>query len=256
MNANDRQKISSKNTALEDMTYQSKANNYLILPALKKTKTDQSTPTTSNFYRRNNCFVSHLCVPSMNNKRKVQSTNFAYQLDNETDQEHQCYVCQEQFLSQNDFEQHLCQKCYPSEMREQIENLTPCIEDNEQRKQLEQVLWKHGKLFNIRKPPITKLNDEPMKEEIQQDELLNNNYTVESVYGLDERTTVNDILGLYEPNSNVVLSVHEQTNVLDGLEAVSEEDEQQQPIQNSILINKEIQRTAEYHSTSAKNESN
>ncbi|CAF4916480.1 unnamed protein product, partial [Rotaria sp. Silwood1] len=75
--------------------------------------------------------------------------------------------------------------------------------------------------------------------EIQPDELLNDNNTVESVHVLYERTAVNDIIELYEPDSNIVLSVHEQTNILDGLEAISEEDEQHS-IQNSILTHKEL----------------
>ncbi|CAF3857897.1 unnamed protein product, partial [Rotaria sp. Silwood1] len=70
-------------------------------------------------------------------------------------------------------------------------------------------------------------------------ELLNDNNTVESVHVLDERTAVNDIIELYEPDSNIVLSVHEQTNILDDLEAISEEDEQHS-IQNSILTHKEL----------------
>ncbi|CAF1402909.1 unnamed protein product [Rotaria sordida] len=156
LNANDRQKTLSKNTSLGYITYQSKANNYLILPVLTKNKTDRSTPITSNFYRRNNSFVSRSWIPSMNNKRKVQSTNFTCQMNNNTDPEHQCYVCQEQFLSRNDLQQHLCRKCYPPEMREQIGKLTQHIENDKQQQQLQQLLWKHGKLFDIRQPSIIK----------------------------------------------------------------------------------------------------
>ncbi|CAF4535381.1 unnamed protein product, partial [Rotaria magnacalcarata] len=65
-------------------------------------------------------------------------------------------VCQEQFLSRNDLQQHLRQKCYPSEMREQIEKLTQHIEDMKQRKELQNILWKHGKLFDIRQPSTIK----------------------------------------------------------------------------------------------------
>ncbi|CAF3985209.1 unnamed protein product, partial [Rotaria sordida] len=90
----------------------------------------------------------------------------------------------------------------------------------------------------------------PTEEKIQLNELLNDNETVASVHVLDERTTVNDIMELDEPDSNVVLSVHGQTNILDGLEAISEDEEQQPPIQNSILINTEIKTTSKHHSTS------
>ncbi|CAF4727499.1 unnamed protein product, partial [Rotaria socialis] len=41
-------------------------------------------------------------------------------------------------------------------MRTQIEQLTRHIEDAEQREQLQQILWKHGKLFDLRQPPIIK----------------------------------------------------------------------------------------------------
>ncbi|CAF3826812.1 unnamed protein product, partial [Rotaria sp. Silwood1] len=47
-------------------------------------------------------------------------------------------------------------KCYPSEMREQIGKLTQHIENTKQRQQLQQILWKHGKLFDLRQPSIIK----------------------------------------------------------------------------------------------------
>ncbi|CAF3423371.1 unnamed protein product, partial [Rotaria socialis] len=54
-------------------------------------------------------------------------------MNNHYEEQLQCYVCQEQFLSRNDLQQHLRQKCYPSEIRTQIEQLTRHIEDAEQR---------------------------------------------------------------------------------------------------------------------------
>ncbi|CAF1600526.1 unnamed protein product [Rotaria magnacalcarata] len=45
------------------------------------------------------------------------------------EQQHQCYVCQEQFLSYNNLQQHLHQKCYPSEAS--LENNTINILDEE-----------------------------------------------------------------------------------------------------------------------------
>ncbi|CAF5038797.1 unnamed protein product, partial [Rotaria magnacalcarata] len=41
-------------------------------------------------------------------------------------------------------------------MREQIEKLTQHIEDIKQRKELQNILWKHGKLFDIRQPSTIK----------------------------------------------------------------------------------------------------
>ncbi|CAF5029277.1 unnamed protein product, partial [Rotaria sp. Silwood1] len=77
-------------------------------------------------------------------------------MDHQNEQQPECYVCHEQFISRNDLQQHLRQKCYPPEMREQIGKLTQHIEDNKQRQQLQQILWKNGKLFDLRQPSIIK----------------------------------------------------------------------------------------------------
>ncbi|CAF5024393.1 unnamed protein product, partial [Rotaria sp. Silwood1] len=156
MNANDRQKTLSKNTPLGYISYQSKVNNYLILPVLSGKRTDRSTITRTNLYRRNHSFADRSWVPSANPKRKVQSLDLTCRMDNNDEQQPQCYVCQEKFLSRNDLQHHLRQKCYPSEMREQIGKLTQHIENTKQRQQLQQILWKHGKLFDLRQPSIIK----------------------------------------------------------------------------------------------------
>ncbi|CAF5218874.1 unnamed protein product, partial [Rotaria magnacalcarata] len=70
-------------------------------------------------------------------------------INNSNEQQHQCYVCQERFLSRNDLQHHLRQKCYPSDMREQVEQLTQHIRDDKRRQKLQQILWKHGKLFDV-----------------------------------------------------------------------------------------------------------
>ncbi|CAF4223468.1 unnamed protein product [Rotaria magnacalcarata] len=77
-------------------------------------------------------------------------------INNSNEQQHQCYVCQERFLSRNDLQHHLRQKCYPSDMREQVEQLTQHIRDDKRRQKLQQILWKHGKLFDVRRPSIIK----------------------------------------------------------------------------------------------------
>ncbi|CAF4999789.1 unnamed protein product [Rotaria socialis] len=101
---------------------------------------------------------SHLpdrsCV--LTTHRKVPSVGLACRMNNHDVEQLQCYVCQEQFLSRNDLQQHLRQKCYPSEIRTQIEQITQHIEDAEQREKLQQILWKHGKLFDLRQPSIIK----------------------------------------------------------------------------------------------------
>ncbi|CAF4592207.1 unnamed protein product, partial [Rotaria sp. Silwood2] len=149
------------------------------------------------------------------------------------------------YLTMNDYDDIKDKKIYDEKQIRQLME-TYAINDCFSVTKLSQII-KH---FEPSKPPLEDNNIyisdyEPIEEEIQPDELLNDNDTVESVHVLDERTTLNDIMELDEPDSNVVLSVHGQTNILDGLEAISEEEEQQQPIQNSILINKQIETTLE-----------
>jgi hypothetical protein len=63
-----------------------------------------------------------------------------------------CYICHHTFLSNNDLYNHLREKCYPPELRHQIETLTEHIEHVTHRKQVQNILWKYGKLFDIRQP--------------------------------------------------------------------------------------------------------
>ncbi|CAF3989661.1 unnamed protein product, partial [Rotaria sordida] len=62
----------------------------------------------------------------------------------------------EQFLTRNDLQQHLRQECYPQNIRDQIEQLTSHIKDLNHKQQLQQILWKHGKLFDLHQPSIIK----------------------------------------------------------------------------------------------------
>ncbi|CAF4004061.1 unnamed protein product [Rotaria sp. Silwood1] len=156
MNANDRQKTLSKNTTLGYISHQSEVSNYLILPVLLGKHGDGSAFPTTSSYRRNKSLVDRSWVPPTNDKRKVQSMDLTCRMDHQNEQQPECYVCHEQFISRNDLQQHLRQKCYPPEMREQIGKLTQHIEDNKQRQQLQQILWKNGKLFDLRQPSIIK----------------------------------------------------------------------------------------------------
>ncbi|CAF4588329.1 unnamed protein product [Rotaria magnacalcarata] len=106
------------------------------------------------FHKRDSHPSDRSCV--LATKREVTSVGLTCRMNNHYEEQIQCYVCQEQFLSRNDLQQHLRQKCYPSEIRTQIEQLTRHIEDAEQREQLQQILWKHGKLFDLRQPSIIK----------------------------------------------------------------------------------------------------
>ncbi|CAF4686011.1 unnamed protein product, partial [Rotaria sp. Silwood1] len=156
INANNRQRTLSKNTKLGYISYQSELNNYLILPVLSEEDNYQTTHSKSFIYKRDNTRKSGSWDLSPRGKRKVQLTDFTCGKKCHEEEQHQCYVCQEQFLSRNDLQQHLRRKCYPLEMREQIGKLTQHIEDSKQRQQLQNVLWKHGKLFDLRQPSIIK----------------------------------------------------------------------------------------------------
>ncbi|CAF4587035.1 unnamed protein product, partial [Rotaria sp. Silwood2] len=155
INANDHQRTLSKNTKLGYISYQSELNSYLILPVLSEEDNHQTTQSKSFVYKRNNTRKSGSCDLLSQWKRKVQVTDFTCGAERYEEQ-HQCYVCQEQFLSRNDLQQHLRQKCYPLEMREQIDKLTQHIEDTKQWQQVQHILWQHGKLFDFRQPSIIK----------------------------------------------------------------------------------------------------
>ncbi|CAF2220347.1 unnamed protein product, partial [Rotaria magnacalcarata] len=136
INVNDRQRTLSKNTKLGHISYQTELNNYCILPVLSEDENYQPTYSKSFNYKRNNTRKSGSCNPLFRGKRKVRFTDFTCRKEHDEAQQHRCYVCQEQFLSRNDLQQHLCQKCYPLEMREQIEKLTQHIEDIKPQQQL------------------------------------------------------------------------------------------------------------------------
>jgi hypothetical protein len=66
--------------------------------------------------------------------------------------EHKCRDCQQRFVARNDLFKHLKEKFYPDEIREQIEQLTTHISDDKKRNQIINILWKYGKLFDIKQP--------------------------------------------------------------------------------------------------------
>ena len=66
--------------------------------------------------------------------------------------QHKCRDCQQRFAARNDLFKHLREKCYPDEIREQIKQLTTHINDDKKRNQITTILWKYGKLFDIRQP--------------------------------------------------------------------------------------------------------
>ena len=64
---------------------------------------------------------------------------------------HSCYICHQLFLSNNDLFRHLRETCYPSDMRDQIDLLTKHIVPFSNRNKIQDILWRYGKLFDIRK---------------------------------------------------------------------------------------------------------
>jgi transposase InsO family protein len=156
INANNRQRTLSKNTKLGYISCQSESNNYFILPVLANMGTGRPTHQKSSTNNRNDLTESCSCAPLPQQKRKVRFTDFTCQSNRDDDQLHQCYVCQEHLLTRNNLQEHLRQKCYPQDMREKIEKLTSHMDNLNQKQQLQHILWKYGKLFDLRKPSIIK----------------------------------------------------------------------------------------------------
>ncbi|CAF1196229.1 unnamed protein product [Rotaria sordida] len=69
--------------------------------------------------------------------------------------QHQCRECYRNFNTGNELFKHLRDKCYPEEIRQQTNKLTEHISDDKQREQILKILWKYGKLFDIRRPSKT-----------------------------------------------------------------------------------------------------
>ncbi len=67
-------------------------------------------------------------------------------------EQYKCRECQQHFATGNDLFKHLRDKCYPKEIREQINKLITHIDDDKQREQLSKILWKYGKLFDVSEP--------------------------------------------------------------------------------------------------------
>ncbi|CAF3112847.1 unnamed protein product, partial [Rotaria sp. Silwood2] len=66
--------------------------------------------------------------------------------------QHQCRECHQHFNTGNELFKHLRNKCCPEEIRQQINKLTEHINDDKRREPMLKILWKYGKLFDIRKP--------------------------------------------------------------------------------------------------------
>ena len=156
INANGRQRILSKNTKLGYITCESESNNYLVLPVLLGANDNHSKSQKSAIHKRNYTVGDGSCTIAPPYKRRVRYTDLACKTAPQDEPPQQCDVCREQFLTRNDLQHHLRQTCYPQDIRDQIEKLTSHIHNPKQRRQLQQILWKHGKLFDLRQPSTIK----------------------------------------------------------------------------------------------------
>lgn len=126
-------------------------NCYLILSTIPNTKVYDLQDNEFMKPKRNSILKDSSCDLTPRIDRRVRFTDSTCE-----ERQHQCYVCAQQFLSRNDLQQHLRTTCYPQDIREQIERLTAHIEDKKQQQQLQNILWKYGKLFDLRNPSIIK----------------------------------------------------------------------------------------------------
>ena len=156
INVNNRQQTLPKNTKLGHIWNSSEQENHLILPVLSNKKNHLPTQIDKTEDERDRHLADRPCAQSGQQKKKVRFADFPCDVPCEEEQQHHCHVCQERFLTRNDLQQHLRQKCYPQDIREKIEDLTSHIEQPNQRQRLERILWKHGKLFDLRQPSTIK----------------------------------------------------------------------------------------------------
>ncbi|CAF1349799.1 unnamed protein product, partial [Rotaria sordida] len=92
-------------------------------------------------------------IPEGKGANKSNKLNFNNMLTTTVHgKQHQCRECYRNFDTGNELFKHLRNKCYPEEIRQQINKLTEHISDDKQREHILKILWKYGKLFDIRRP--------------------------------------------------------------------------------------------------------
>jgi hypothetical protein len=101
--------------------------------------------------------LSHICLtlPNCIDQANIRLPDCSHPQRN-TLAHYQCYVYSKEFLTGNDLHIHLQTYCYPQEMREYVDNLTSHLENKQQCTKLKHVLWRHGKLFDLRAPSVIK----------------------------------------------------------------------------------------------------
>ncbi|CAF0770381.1 unnamed protein product [Didymodactylos carnosus] len=106
-------------------------------------------------FRNDHNLMSRSCNSPFSAERKVRPADFSCKAKPVDYREHRCYVCQATFLSSNGLQKQLRQQCFPSNIREQIE-IGTSYRNPKQRQQAQQILWRHGQLFDLRQPSIIK----------------------------------------------------------------------------------------------------
>ncbi|CAF1594710.1 unnamed protein product, partial [Didymodactylos carnosus] len=139
VNASDRQHTLSRNTKLGSISHNSTSTICLTLDRRRNVFRSWSPPHHERNGHRSCGVVRDISCTPLNNQHN-----------------HQCYVCNQKFLSGNDLYIHLRQSCYPEDMRDQIEQLTDHIENPMEKQQIQAILWKYGKLFDGRQPSVIK----------------------------------------------------------------------------------------------------
>ena len=157
INASANRRTLSRHTKLGDISYQSTSVICLTLPTTTNERATRSAERPWDAFsksgeRNTRKHVHSSCTQPNNGRRTDNERNYRYTENRSDSVEHECYVCREKFLSGNDLRQHLQEKCFPSELRGKIQQMTKHLEDRDQRRQVEQILWKYGKLFDLRQP--------------------------------------------------------------------------------------------------------
>ncbi|CAF1317352.1 unnamed protein product, partial [Rotaria sp. Silwood1] len=136
----------------------------VVLPtALIKVTNSQTHLTIINTTNHPYILPSNTCLGTVSSSLLICATTSPYQSQStqfrsakirhySLNSLHKCYVCHQKFLSQNNLFHHLRVQCYPQELRHQIETLTQHIDSASHRKKIQDVLWKYGKLFDLRQP--------------------------------------------------------------------------------------------------------
>ena len=155
MNTSNYHRTLSKHTRLGFVSNEGMNANYLTLPVLTNNISQQRKSNQSSGLKRNDP-SGRSCRSISRHERVVQRTDYTCGMNAKDSEEHECYVCRERHLTRNDLQKHLREKCYPNDIREQIAKLTSHVQNPNQRQRLEKILWKYGKLFDLRVPSIIK----------------------------------------------------------------------------------------------------